>query len=106
MLRAEVSAQHNEIALLRAAVNPSRPAEEEVLPVPPAAWDALEAAGIVNEEHTPRVSRTEAAVLAHVLGGAYGIDGWAPFERACVHFNIIKVSNIISLYFLMQFVAE
>lgn len=82
MLRAEVSAQRNEIALLRAAVNPSRPAGEEALPVPPAAWDALEAAGIVNGEHAPRVSRTEAAVLAHVLGGAYGIEGWAPFERA------------------------
>ena len=90
LLRAEVCAQRNEIALLRAAVNPSRPAGEEALPVPPAAWDALEAAGIVNDEHTPRVSRTEAAVLAHVLGGAYGIEGWAPFECACVHFYIKK----------------
>lgn len=80
-LREELKSQREEIALLRALVAPVRNEKEE-LPVPASAWEALLRSGIVDEEHAPLVSRTEAAVLAHVLGGAYGIEGWAPFERA------------------------
>lgn len=80
-LREELKSQREEMALLRALVAPAR-GEERELPVPASAWEALRAAGIVNEEHTPLVSRTEASVLAHVMGEAFGIEGWAPFERA------------------------
>lgn len=86
---AVLSAMHNEIAALRAEVAALRvqlaPASVQgsvELPVPEETWGALEAEGIVNAEHIPTCSRAEAAVLAHLLGRRYGIEGWAPFERA------------------------
>lgn len=82
-LRAEVQSQREEIASLRSLLipRPSCPGEEELPAVPETAWQALEQAGIVDAGRVPTGSRTEAAVLAHVLGEAFGIKGWAPFER-------------------------
>ena len=88
-----LSAMHNEIIALRTELALLRehfvqPAVQEAvqetaaLPIPEETWAALEAEGIVNAEHVPTCSRTEAAVLAHLLGRRYGIEGWAPFERA------------------------
>lgn len=84
-----LSAMHNEIIALRTELALLRehfvqPAVQETapLPIPEETWAALEAEGIVNAEHVPTCSRTEAAVLAHLLGRRYGIEGWAPFERA------------------------
>ena len=52
------------------------------LPVPPEVWERLREEGVVDEDNLPVGSNTEKVVLAHVLGSLYGIDGWAPFERA------------------------
>ena len=84
-----LSAMHNEIIALRTELALLRehfvqPAVQETapLPIPEETWAALEAVGIVTAEHVPTCSRAEAAVLAHLLGRRYGIEGWAPFERA------------------------
>ena len=85
-LHSEIITLRTELALLREHL--AHPAVQEAvqetaaLPIPEETWAALEAEGIVNAEHVPTCSRTEAAVLAHLLGRRYGIGGWAPFERA------------------------